>query len=828
MLLHYWVMAIRQLLKHKIHSLVKILGLALGLAGALLVVIVNYSETSWDGFWQDADQIYKFESYDGSKALSGFTPAILAETVRELVPGITAAGRLQRSMILVQFPNQETQAMESFEQSVTRIDDSILDIFLFSERKGNLDNFRNNPTSAIISEATAKKYFGDTDPIGKQFLISASQLEGPAAASQETPDEQKLYTIVAVIADVSMRSNERYQVIIPFNARQRDIDGNWISRSLSSYIKVNNQTQLDDIEFRLNQFVKNQHAEQKVGSNVDINFKLIALQKLHTQGAEVNGGTQQLILLYVLGFLALFITLVNHINLSFSGYLQRTKEVGLRRLVGAQQGQLFVQIWIESLLYLLLAGLLAFILLEPVLPFISSSLHIRLEKGLLLEPWLLVAIAGLFLFASLVIAGYPVVRVTRSSLAVALRANRARETVVDTRLRKLFYLLQLMASSLLLVSVVIVNAQLDKFSNFDPGYDTDSIYFFHGQQFLNANRGQFAQLKTRLEANPAIQGVARTRRGLLGSRTESGLVSTMDQDKAHAIQIALENVPDFNALRMFQVPLLAGELPQNGDKFLTGSLGTPANGLGANELVICEAVLPLLGFTNAQDALHQTIKLYMGDFGIPMKIIAVTGKFHFGEFYSASSPCVFWQVQFGNAMSWGINFKGAEFPQVETYIKQVWKDVMGGTPNVMSLRDMVEASVGREKTLQTFLHLIAVITVVISLLGLYGLVQLSLQKRQLELALRKLHGASPMQILKLLTREFAALTLLANLIALPIAVYVARYWLENFYQPINLWWWIPVAALVSVGLTLVLTQASVSLQAIAIARKRPALALAHE
>lgn len=828
MLLHYWVMAIRQLLKHKIHSLVKILGLALGLAGALLAVIVNYSEASWDGFWQGADQVYKFEAYDGSKALSGFTPAILADTVRELAPEIGVVGRLQRAIMLVQFPNLETQTVESFEQSVTRIDDAILDIFLFDGKNGHLDNFRKNPTAAIISESTAKKYFGAVDAIGKQFSISASQLEGPGVASQEGPDEQKLYTIVAVIADVSTRSNERYQLIIPYIDQQRDINSNWISRTLSSYLKVSDEMQLNGIEARLNSHVKKQHAEQKVGSNIDINFKLIPLQKVHTHGAEVSGGTQQIILLFVLGFLSLFITLVNHINLSFSNYLQRTKEMGLRRLAGAQQGQLFIQIWIESLLYLLLAGLLAFIILEPLLPFIASSLQIRLENGLLLEPWLLVAIAGLFLFASLVIAGYPVVRVTRASLAVALRANRARETLVDTQLRKTFYLLQLIASSLLLVSVVIVNAQLDKFRHFDPGYNTNAIYFFHGQEFLSANMGQFSQLKARLESNPAIQGVARTRMGLLGSRTESGLVSTMDQDKAHAIQIALENVPDFNALRMFQVPLLAGELPQNGDKFLTGSLGTPANGLGANELVICEAVLPLLGFTNAQDALHQTIKLYMGDFGIPMKIIAVTGKFHFGEFYSASSPCVFWQVQFGNAMSWGINFKGAEFPQVETYIKQVWKDVMGGTPNVMSLRDMVEASVGREKTLQTFLHLIAVITVVISLLGLYGLVQLSLQKRQLELALRKLHGASPMQILKLLTREFAVLALLANLIALPIAVYVARYWLENFYQPINLWWWIPVAALVSVGLTLVLTQASVSLQAIAIARKRPALALAHE
>ena len=126
MLLHYCLLAMRQLLKNKIQSIVKIVGLVLGLAGALLVIIVNYSEITWDGFWDNASQIYKFEAYDGDKALSGYTPPILAETLRELVPEEVVVGRLQRSMILVQFPNQKTQTLESFNQSVTRIDDAIL------------------------------------------------------------------------------------------------------------------------------------------------------------------------------------------------------------------------------------------------------------------------------------------------------------------------------------------------------------------------------------------------------------------------------------------------------------------------------------------------------------------------------------------------------------------------------------------------------------------------------------------------------------------------------------------------------------------------------
>lgn len=828
MLLHYCLLAMRQLLKNKIQSIVKIVGLVLGLAGALLVIIVNYSEITWDGFWDNASQIYKFEAYDGDKALSGYTPPILAETLRELVPEEVVVGRLQRSMILVQFPNQKTQTLESFNQSVTRIDDAILDIFSLPEKKGNLDNFRNNPLAAIINESTAKKYFGNIDPIGRQFSIGLDQLEGPAAMSKEIQGDRKLYTIVAVIADVSLRSNEYYQLIVPYVEMRNEADKNWLSRSLSTYIKSSDSKYLDDIELQLNNYVRQQQAEQSLRSNIDINFKSIPLQKVHLQGVDASGATQQITLLYILGFLVLFITLVNHINLSLSGCLQRKKEMALRRLAGVKRGQLFVQIWIESLLFLLLAGLLAFILLEPFLPFIAHSLNVRLDDGLLLEYSLLITIAGLFLFSSLVVAIYPVLRVTKSSLAVALHANRARETPADMRLRKMFYLLQLVASSLLLASVVIVNAQLNKFKNFDPGYNTESIYFFHGQQFFNANAGQFAQLKARLKENPAIQEVARARMGLLGSKAESGFISKMDQDKAHAVHIMVENVPDFNVLHMFQVPLLAGQLSQNNDKFLTGTSNKSTNGFGANELVICEDVLPLLGFASAQDALNQTIKFYMNDFGIPMKVIAVSGKFHFGEFYSAPLPCVFWQVQFGNAMSWGVNFKGAGFDQANTYIKQVWKDVMGGTPYVIPLGGIIQASVGREETFRYFLQIIAIIAVTISILGLYGLIQLTLQKRQLEIALRKLHGASPAQILKLLNREFALLVIFANLLTLPVSVYFANHWLENFYQPINLWWWISIATTISVCLTLLLTQVTVSLHAMAIARKRPSLTLAHD
>ncbi len=829
MLHQYWVLALRQLWKHKIQSLVKILGLTLGLAGALLVVVVNYSESTWDNFWDEADTIYKFEFYDNGKAASGFTPKILAGALREQAPELAAVGNLERSIILVQFPDQQSKSLKTFSQSVTRIDDGILDIFTFTPLEGAITGFRNNPSAAILSETAAKKYFGAQSALGKTFAIGRSQLEGPAPDALEAREEQRLYTVVAVIADVNQRSNEVFQVMVPALEAVTESDRNWLSRSVSTYIKLNTSNSLANIEQRLNNYVKKQLEALKLSGNAEPSFKAMPIRNVHTQGAEVSGGAQQLLLLYVLGFLVLVITLVNHINLSISGYLQRSKEVGVRRLVGASIGQLFVQIWLESILYLVLAGLFAFMVLEPLLPIIASSLSIRLGNNLLLEPSLMLIIAGLFLCASVLVAIYPVWRVAGLSLAFSLRANRARENLIDTRVRKMFYLVQLIASSLLLISVVVVNAQLEKFSRFDPGYTTKSIYFFHGQEFLTANKGQFLQLKARLEQNPAIESMARMGIGLLGANAEPGWVSTLEQDRAHGVAIAFQHVPDFNGLRVFDVPIVAGELPLTGDKFLQSNPTTqPAMSPGApefKELVICENLLPLLGFPNAQSAINQTIKFYMGDFGIPTKIIAVTGNFHFGEFYSAPQPCAFWQVTFGNAMSWGIQYKNGEFTEVDAYLKQVWKEVMGGTPYVIPLSGMVEASVGREKILRYFLQVIAGIALVISLLGVFGLIQLTLQKRQLEIALRKLHGASVRQILGMLNKEFAILVLVANLLALPVGFYFANQWLENFYQPIELLWWMPVALAISIGLSLLLTQSTVTLQSMWVARKRPASSL---
>ncbi len=828
---HYLIIALRNLVKNKVNSAIKIIGLALGFAAGLVVLIVNYSELTWDSFWVDSGKIYKFEFYNGNIATSSFTTAKLAGVIRELAPDVDAVGRLERSMIMVSFSDPKTAQMKLFNQSVTRIDDSILDIFLLSESVGNLADFRDNPTAAIINKTIAKRYFGDDDPIGKQFTISASQLHGPSVdVTDKKNDELKIYNVVAVIEDVNNRSNEVYEIIIPLQDRESH-KRSWFDRTLSTYIKLKDASSLQIVQGSINRYVKENLSNENTFSDIDLNFRAINIVNLHLEGVDEQGGRKQIFLLYLLGFLVLAITLINHTNLTLSSYLQRKKEIALRRLTGASYWQLFVQFWTDAFCYLLLAIFFALMIVEPIVPYIASILNLRLEEKLLQANGLLMSVMFLFLASSLLIATYTIIRVAGGPLVSVLHANRSQETLGDIRLRKVFYTLQVIGGSALLICVVIASLQVKKMTTFDPGYNTKNVYFFHGQQFLSANKGQFSELKSKIESHPAVKSIARARPSLLGTFSQPSYISRADQTKIDAITIGLEHVPDFKVLDTFEIGLLAGSLPDRGDEFLN-SLNAPstsgAESRPTNELVICEETGRLLGYSSAQEAIGQSIKMYMGEHGIPMKIVAVTEPFHFGKINQPPKPCVFWQVAFGNAMNWSINYNGDDYSEVQTLINKIWAEVMGGAPSVYPLQGIIDASANREKVLVSFLYVIATASIIISLLGLYGFARLNIQKRQLEIALRKLHGASPLQIVRLLSKEFTLLVLLGNFIAWPIAIYGLSKWLENFYQPVELIFWAPVACVIALCISLLLTNATVFMQSILIARKRPTDALHYE
>lgn len=828
---HYLIIALRNLVKNKINSAIKIIGLALGFSAGLIVLIVNYSELTWDSFWVDSDKIYKFEFYNGNIATSSFTSARLASVIHKVAPDIEAVGRLERSMIMVSFPDPKTAQMQLFHQSVTRIDDSILDIFSLSESAGSLADFRNNPTAAIINKTIAKRYFGNSNPIGKHFTISASQLQGPSVdATDKKDDEQRIYKVVAVIEDVNRRSNEVYQVVIPLQEKESH-KNSWFDRTLSTYIKLNNVSNLPVVQDSINRYVKEYLSNENAFSDIDLNFRAINIVDLHLDGADQKGGRKQIFLLYLLGFLVLTITLINHINLTLSSFLQRKKEIALRRLSGASYWQLFIQFWIDAFCYLLLSILFALMVVEPIVPYIASILNLRLEDKLLQANGLLVSVLLLFLASSLLIATYTVLRVAGGSLTSVLQANRSRETLGDIRLRKVFYTLQVVGGSALLICVVIASLQVNRMTTFDPGYNTKNVFFFHGQQFLSANKGQFSELKSKIESNPAVKNITRARPSLLGAFSQPSYISRADLTKTDAVTIALEHIPDFAVLDTFEVDLLAGSLPDHGDEFLNSlnvTSTSKAKSLPPNELVICEETRALLGYTNAQEAIGQSIKMYMGEHGIPMKIVAVTEPFHFGDINQPPKPCAFWQVTFGNAINWSINYDGDNYKEVQTLINKIWGEVMGGVPSVYPLQGVIDASANREKVLVSFLYVLAAVSIIISLLGLYGFARLNIQKRQLEIALRKLHGASPLQIISLLTKDFTLLVILGNFIAWPIAIYGLSKWLENFYQPVDLIFWAPVACAIALCTSLLLTNATVFLQSILIARKRPTDALYYE
>ncbi|HSC67686.1 MAG TPA: ABC transporter permease, partial [Cellvibrio sp.] len=823
------VVTLRHFLKHKLTSAIKIIGLALGLAASLVVMIVNYSELTWDAFWPDADRLYLVESYNINQTNSSSTPHQLKRTIEENIAQISAVARLTRSILLINLPDNPSNATNTFQQSVTRADHTLVDIFSFNTLAGDLDVFQNHSNAAIISKTVAQKYFGAANPIGKTISIATSQLQGPnkQATNSET-DTANLFKVVAVIEDTNLRSNEVFQVIIPYQDVADRYATDWNNLQVKTYVKLAAGVAPLAVDQKLAAI-----AEQNIVNNLNpaalAQFKLISIADVYLSGVDAYGNTRNIWMLYLLGLLIIAISLVNHINLTLSGYLQRQREIALRRLAGATNFKLFLLFWAESLVYLLGAFFIALMLVEPLMPKLADQLGLRLQVGLLQLNGLTGSVLLLLLISSLIIALYPCINFGNIKPARILHANQSKDSIKNIRLRKLLLTLQLVCASGLLVSVGLVAMQMQKLTEFRPGYNIDQIVFVHGQQLMSANIGQLNQFKSRLEAVPEIKAVARMTPNLLGMNAQVEKVSRADQPPENSRFISTLHVPDYNVFNLLQIPLIAGELPATGDSFLiNGGKMPPAAITPSRNIILCNNALHLFGFASAEAAVGQQLLLFRGGRAIPFNIAGITGYLHVGDLNGGPKPCLFQQTQFGNAMSWGIRHDTNKIQPLLDQISTIWAEVFSGTPYSWQLKETVANYHKHQQLLANFIYAFTGIALLISLLGIYGLAGLNAQKRAREIALRKLHGASAWQIILLLTREFSLLVIIANVIAWPITIYAISRWLENFYNKIDMWLWAPFFCVLAGVIAFTITWLTVSGQALAVAMSKPADSLREE
>ncbi len=769
MFVHYLQVAVRHLLKHPLNSVIKILGLALGLAGALLVMIVNYSELTWDSFWPEAEQIYLVREKTNASQEQGFqdhlgTPQYA--NLRAALGGEFWTTQIESNSTPVTWIGGSQQPVVSQKILTVQVAADFTEIFKPKIIAGALSEFDQQPNVAFISRKTAELVFGTESPLGKIVTIPIRQSFEQGVANQMP--EPRSVRIIAVVDMDYTRSRIPSGLYFPkVDFPVGPYDKSYMLHP--TYIKSKVQLPSEEVTKIVNLAMENAF-----------------------------------------------------VNLSLANYVVRQKEIALRRIQGASRWQLFGQYWLEIGVYITLACLVALILCELFLPRVKSDLSIPLVDGVLVELPLALTILGLLLLTSLILAVYPAIYFSRQPAATILRANRSTETTASVYVRKLLLLVQFVSLSSLVVGLASIHNQLRVIDNYQPGYKTKNIVMLLDQSGLQKVDGKIDVIAEQLMQKPGVIAAAPTVSVIPGEYINTEEVSAKINGNILSVKAARDWYMSADYFSAYGIPLLAGSR----ETLQAGLQSMPDGAFPPSQVVLCRTTAKNLGFKTPEDALGHTVEIFKRpDIGwsLETKVRAVIDDIHLGSHKLTPQPCMYTQLAGGSGLlMFAVNLDHTPSEMDIESIKKIWAEVFGVPPHHWLLSGSIADKYQHERNLQWFIAVFAVVALAIGILGVYGMTALSTQKRAREIALRKLHGASTWQILGHINRDMTRIVLVANLIAWPVAGYLVNRWLENFYQHFSFAVWLPQFCALALAFGLFSVWFTASLHSLAQGRIRPA------
>lgn len=828
---HYLIIALRNLVNNKINSAIKIIGLGLGLAAVLTVIIVNYSELTWDSFWQDADQIYlvRSESRIGNRQE-------VWDSISEIhYPQLRASLNDQLWMTKIESSGTEVSLVNANEplslpkpMPITQVDPDFLAIFQPEILAGDLSTFAERPDVAFISQTLAKQIFGKESPIGKilEFRLP------PTIAQQQSGEQPALQQvrIIAVVDINNSRSHIKPAIFFP-RLQNPPISPDQAFMMRETYVKTKKGLGASDIEALLNKTNEASFSKDEENKYGRVNYSLMPITERHMNDNTSKGNRARAVILSLLGIVILIVAIGNFISLGLAGYIARQKEVALRRMQGAGIAQLVAQYWLENLVYVAAAFLLALIICELLLPHLAGLLQFPLVDGIFVSPVLALICAAIVLLVSFLIACYPAIYFSRMNPAIILRANRSTETPVSIITRKVLLLVQFIALASLVIGLAAIHSQLKFINQYQPGYKTQGIVMFIPQGNSGLGNSQRETLKQQLVQMPGFIAAASPMGDIPGRGEQTMNISSNVNDELHEHSVIYDWLIDANYFDAYGIGLIAGT-----KESIATSLNKPYSSEQSDpvmNVILCRSTTVALGFASPQEALGQTIKIYEKSgmpYTPPAKIIGVIENVHIGDHKKAPMDCMYMTLSSTGLGSMPLAVSLDHEPSVQEIenIKTLWSNAAGTPPHHWLFSNSLADRYRNEQRLQLFMSGFALVALIIGLLGIYGITALNTQKRAREIALRKLHGAKQWQIIRLLNRDFSLIAILANVIAWPMAIYAVGVWLENFYQHFSLLLWLPIFCAMALIISLLVVWFTVTLHSLSIGQLRPAEVLRDE
>jgi ABC-type antimicrobial peptide transport system permease subunit len=809
---------LRRFSRQKLTTSLHVVGLTLGITVCLLIGLFIKYELSFDTYESKADRTYRLNTVwvdFGKKEFHYSTPFPLADQVRKDIPGLEYVTKVHHPQQAIIQINPE----KKFNQDhVMMTDPEFLDVFDVKIVEGNAYETLRKPYHAILTQSTAKKFFGNEDAIGKVF----------------TYNDSFQITVGGVIKDFPVNTHLPASMLLSFADNKKFLmtDPTWYGSVSggSTFIVLPKGVKpgagLNAALKGINDRVINN--QPWMGKESRVETEIQSLSDIHFNSKYAGGGewvkainTQWLWFFGSVGLAVLILACINFVNLTTAQALSRAKEVGLRKSIGAGRFQLIRQFLSEALLLVSFAAVISIIISKLVLSYINNLT----EKEISFDIWrspLLLAFLLLGVFITALMAGiYPSWIITRFQPAVTLKSGSVNSNPQSSFLRKGLVVTQFSISICLLIGLLLIGKQMNYLRHKSLGFDKDNILITSLPQRTNISKKEL--LGAELGAIPSLKDWSfSTSPPSGGENTHWGtLMSVIGREDPNRKNVTLI-ISDNKFCSMYGLQLKAGRFIDLADTAAV-SESLPEN-QRFPKCVVNEKLVNVLGFSSNEAALGK--RFWIGMDGWHAEITGIVADFNIGSLHEAIKPTLITQY-LPYADKIGIKIKaGTDISVAIGQVNSVYKKVFPSAIFEYDFLDQqLDALYKSESRLFSLFKIFSVLAMLISCLGLWGLITFAAQQRIKEIGIRKVLGASVPDLVSLLTKDFLILVCIANLIAVPFAYWGINKWLEDFAFRINIGW----AAFVTAGSAAVLIALlTVSFQAIKAANSNPVKSLRTE
>ena len=807
MIKNYFKTALRFLLKNKTFSFINIIGLAIGTLCCLYIVLYVEDQYSYDKHEKDAQDIYRVttllslpgDKHNNSTCSPPIAPAIKRD-FPEVENFVRVIGSFSSSKHLLTYKEKSI-----YETSPVYVDSTFFDIFTYHFTNGNEKNVLSEPYSVVLLKPTADKLFGKVDPVGKVITI-------------DDDNGKHDFKVTGVVDESLGKSNIQANIFVTMNSggvgdyvRNND---SWAGNNFTnSFIKLKPNADAVALEKKLPAFLNKYGAEQLKQLGMEKVLHLQPVGSIHTTtGYEVEMtktvDPSFLNILLLIAVLIQVIACINFMNLSTARASKRAKEVGVRKVIGAERKDLIKQFMSESFLLSLIGVLIALPLLLFLLPYLNqlTQADIQLSMFSNYKIWLL--LAGIIFVTGVVAGSYPALYLSAFNAIKVIKGNYTNH-ISASGIRKSLVVFQFALSVILIAGITVIYSQLNYIQNKDLGFDKNQklVFNFH----TDDSRGKMSSFANDLRQLAEVKAVS-----------QSNIYLSQFVYNDFGVYLAGGNAA--NATDAQVISSDENFAKTNGIKIISGR---DFQLYDSGKVLVNETLLKRIGLKPEQAPGTRLYSKYGSNPETYVEIAGVVKDFNYNSLHNDVKPFMLsYNPKRGDISHITVSVDSKNYSLLLSKIETIWhKDISGVPFEYTFLDDEVQKQYSAEITLSRIINLFTMMAIFISCLGLFGLVAFSAEQRKKEIGVRKVLGASVPGIVQLLSKEFLKLVIISILIATPVAWWAMSKWLQSFTYRVDLsWWMFALAGLIAIFIALF----TVSFQAIKAAVINPVKSLRTE